>query len=114
MTRKSKPQQTSRLLRLLLEGGVEFILIGGVAAIVHGASRMTIDVDLAMPFTPENLARLLDILRPHNPVHATRPELSLMHDGVEKISGFRLLWIETDSGGWTRCRRWLPWEAMRC
>ena len=73
-------------------------MIGGVAAIAHGASRMTNDVDLAMPFTPENLARLLDILRPHNPVQATRPELSLMHEGVEKLSGFRLLLIETDLG----------------
>lgn len=39
-------QQTPELLRLLLEAGVEFVLIGGVAAIAHGSSTFTVDCDI--------------------------------------------------------------------
>ena len=35
-----------KLLPVLVRGGVEFILIGGVAGNVHGASRLTYDVDV--------------------------------------------------------------------
>ena len=32
-------------LRALTDGGVEFIVVGGVAATVHGSARLTRDVD---------------------------------------------------------------------
>ena len=34
----------SQLIQLLSDSKVDFILIGGVAAIVHGASRATYDL----------------------------------------------------------------------
>jgi hypothetical protein len=39
-----------KLLPALVQGGVEFILIGGLAGNVHGAARLTYDVDVvSMP-----------------------------------------------------------------
>jgi predicted nucleotidyltransferase len=55
------------LLRTLIEGGVEFILVGGAAGIVHGAARLTEDVDLVYRRTPANLARLAAALGPLHP-----------------------------------------------
>ena len=55
-------QRTPELLRLLLEAGVEFVLIGGVAAIAHGASTFTLDCDITASFSESNLARLLATL----------------------------------------------------
>jgi hypothetical protein len=98
VTSKRRPQQTSRLLRVLLDAGVDFVLIGGVAAIVHGASRMTQDVDIAIAFSEASLSSLLEALRPFNPRHATRPELSLLDDPIEHLTEFRLLLIETELG----------------
>jgi hypothetical protein len=37
------------LIRRLSSAKIDFILIGGVAAVVHGATRLTRDVDVAMP-----------------------------------------------------------------
>lgn len=54
------------LLRVLNENGVEFILIGGVAAAVHGAIRTTRDLDVVYARTPENIARLATALAPLN------------------------------------------------
>lgn len=45
------------LLRLLAEGNVEFILVGGLAATAHGSARFTQDVDVVYRRTPENIAR---------------------------------------------------------
>jgi len=55
------------LLRALAEGGVEFILIGGVAGTVHGATRLTLDVDVVYRRSSENLRRLVLALTPYHP-----------------------------------------------
>lgn len=55
------------ILRLLSEGKVETILIGGVAAIAHGSARLTQDVDVVYRRSPENLDRLVAALLPHRP-----------------------------------------------
>lgn len=55
------------LLRTLSEGGVEFILIGGVAATVHGSARLTLDLDAVYRRSPENLQRLALALTPYHP-----------------------------------------------
>jgi predicted nucleotidyltransferase len=56
-----------RALQTLHRGGVEFIIIGGVAATIHGSARVTQDLDIVYARTPENLARLAVALVPHAP-----------------------------------------------
>jgi hypothetical protein len=55
------------LLHTLVRHGVEFILIGGAAATAHGASRLTLDLDIVYRRTPENIARLVASLAPYQP-----------------------------------------------
>jgi hypothetical protein len=55
------------LLRVLSEHGVEFILIGGAAAIAHGSARFTEDLDVVYERSPENLMRIVDALAPYQP-----------------------------------------------
>lgn len=55
------------LLRTLSESGVAFILVGGVAATVHGATRLTLDVDVVYRRSPENMRRLALCLASHRP-----------------------------------------------
>ena len=47
-----------RILRVLDRHGVEYVLVGGVAARVHGAQRATADIDCVPETTGENLERL--------------------------------------------------------
>lgn len=42
--------------------GVRFVVIGGLAAIVHGSPRMTNDLDICFDREPENLKRLAEVL----------------------------------------------------
>ncbi len=47
--------------------GVDYILIGGIAAIVHGSARFTQDIDLVYAGSAENIERLVTALSPHQP-----------------------------------------------
>jgi hypothetical protein len=52
----------SALLALLCEAGVEFIVVGGAAAVLQGVPVTTQDLDIVHRRTPENVTRLLGVL----------------------------------------------------
>lgn len=41
---------------------VKYLVIGGIAAVLHGVPRATFDLDILIEATPENAQRLLDAL----------------------------------------------------
>jgi hypothetical protein len=60
------PLRASQLLGLLAAHEVRYVIIGGVAAIVHGASRATFDIDIVPEWTSANLDCLAAALREAN------------------------------------------------
>jgi predicted nucleotidyltransferase len=62
-----KPTDFEGLLRRLLEGGIDFILVGGLAATVHGSARATFDIDVVYDRSPANIDRLVRALAPLEP-----------------------------------------------
>jgi hypothetical protein len=50
------------LLRALAAHRVRFVLIGGFAAVYHGAANLTFDIDIAPESSLENLGRLSEVL----------------------------------------------------
>src|SRR6266511_3942979 len=61
------------LLGMLVRHDVAFIIVGGAAAIVHGSSRLTQDLDIVYQRTPENLARLVAALAEQSPYPRDAP-----------------------------------------
>lgn len=57
----------ARLLGALGDGRVECIVIGGLAATIHGSARLTQDVDVCYARTPDNIRRLVEALQPLKP-----------------------------------------------
>ena len=55
------------LLRTLAAAGVEFIVVGGVAAAAHGSARSTQDVDVVYGRSRQNLRKLVEALAGHQP-----------------------------------------------
>lgn len=51
------------ILRLLVENGVRFVLIGGLAGNVHGSNTATLDLGICYQRTPENIERLAKVLQ---------------------------------------------------
>ena len=64
----------SQLLGVIVEGKVDFILVGGVAAPVHGSARLTQDIDVVYSRDQANLERLVESLSPLNPYPRDAPE----------------------------------------
>lgn len=56
----SHPEQADldALLEALVAAGVEFIVVGGAAAVLHGAPTTTWDLDIVHRISPENIERL--------------------------------------------------------
>ena len=48
------------LLRMLVSERVEFIVVGGAAAVAHGSARLTADLDIVYQRTPDNINRLVN------------------------------------------------------
>ena len=60
MSDAQAPLDLGRLLRTLDAHGVELVVVGGLAAIAHGARRMTLDLDVVPSPAPQNFRRLVD------------------------------------------------------
>lgn len=57
----------SRLLGTLVGNDVRFIVVGGVAATVHGSARLTQDLDVVYARDQANLSRMVEALSPLQP-----------------------------------------------
>lgn len=62
------------LLEALCSAEVRFIIIGGIAATVHGLARVTLDLDVIYRRTPENFDAITTALKPLNPYLRDVPE----------------------------------------
>lgn len=65
----------SQIILTLKERGVDFIICGGVALVIQGVERLTMDIDLSVDLADANLKRFLDAmqklkLKPRAPVQA--------------------------------------------
>ncbi len=55
------------IIGALSEAGVECVIVGGLAATIHGSTRLTQDVDFVYSRRRANVERLVSALRPHSP-----------------------------------------------
>ena len=87
-----------RLLQRLDESGIEFVLVGGYAAMLHGSSLLTRDVDVCAVLTPATIEKLRDALRELHPVHRlSSPQRSFL-DVPESGTALDNLYLNTDLG----------------
>ena len=66
--------QLERTVQALCDGGVDFVVIGGVAATLHGSGRVTYDLDICYSRAAANLRRLAAPLAPFHPRPRGFPE----------------------------------------
>jgi len=86
------------LLKRLVQRQVEFVIVGGFAAVAHGASLVTQDVDICCPFTLANLDRLQDALADLHPIHRLTPARLPLHITSDSIGRLENLYLMTDWG----------------
>ena len=89
---------TLELLRRLSQAKVEFVLVGGMAAIAHGSAFVTEDVDVCIRFDAETLDAVLKALAPVQPrerMNAARAPLGV---DASRFVGNKNLYVVTTEG----------------
>lgn len=86
------------ILRRLHDHQVEFVVVGGMAGIIHGSSIVTEDLDICAPFTAVNLSRLLAALQDSNPRHRMPTHQPPVSTNPETLATCKNLYIQSDLG----------------
>jgi hypothetical protein len=92
------PQNDKALLSRLKEQKVEFVIIGGVCGVLHGASLVTLDLDICCRFSAENLRLLEAAVKDLNPRHrlaANKLPFKLTDELCDRLKN---IYLNTDLG----------------
>ena len=87
-----------QLITRLSEASVDYVLIGGIAAIVHGSAHVTYDVDVCYERSRANVERLCQALAPLHPTLREAPkDLPFRFDPLTVLAGLNFT-LDTDLG----------------
>lgn len=86
------------LLQRLIEHRVEFVIVGGYAAVAHGVTLVTQDMDICCRFSVENLMRLQESLADLHPRHRMTTDKLPLQISPESCKGLKNLYLTTDWG----------------
>jgi predicted nucleotidyltransferase len=90
-------QDFSQLLHRLTDSGLEFVIVGGYAAVTYGSSLVTRDLDICAPLSEETVETLRAILAEWHPKHRMTPnQLSFLE--IPGTGPVQNLYLSTDVG----------------
>jgi hypothetical protein len=93
-----------RILRELVNAGVDFVVIGGIAVLMYGYPRATRDLDIAFDYDDSNLEVLSGVLiKLSARLRGIEEDLEFVPD-KRTLAGIDLLTLET-SAGWLDIHR---------
>jgi hypothetical protein len=90
--------QLNKLIERLIASRVEFVLIGGFAAVAYGVSLVTQDVDVCCPFTAPNLRSIESAIADLHPVHRMTPQKLPFVLTDDLCASLKNLYLDTDFG----------------
>jgi hypothetical protein len=88
----------NRLLQRLCDADIDFVIVGGFAATLHGSSLVTRDLDVCATLSSENVAKLRDALRDLKPAHRMTSQKISFLDNPDPGVEIRNLYLRTDFG----------------
>lgn len=91
-------QPIGNLIQILLDHQIEFVIVGGMAAVLHGSSQVTQDLDVCAPLDVPHIEKLRECLAPFHPTHRMTPKKLSFLEFPEDISNIKNLYLQTDKG----------------
>ena len=92
------PQNNQALLTRLRDSGLEFVVIGGVCVVYHGALLATFDLDICCPFGVENVQRIESAVKDLNPIHRLTANQLPLEETRTSFRDLKNLYLQTDLG----------------
>jgi predicted nucleotidyltransferase len=90
--------QLNRLLQILCDADIDFVIVGGFAAMLHGSALLTRDLDVCAVLTAENLSKLRAAFRDLHPTHRMTPQRLSFLDNPDPGATLENLYLQTDFG----------------
>jgi hypothetical protein len=86
------------LLRRVSQAGIDFVVVGGFAGVVHGCTYVTQDIDICCLFEPASLLALQEALADLHPIHRMTPGRRPLDLTPETAAQLNNLYLDTDLG----------------
>lgn len=86
------------LLERLAHNGVDFVIVGGFAGVVHGCTYVTQDIDICCDFSPANLLALQKAISDLEPVHRMTPGRKKLHLTEQACNQLKNMYLDTTMG----------------
>lgn len=91
-------QNLQALLKVLVHSPVDFVLVGGFAAVLHGCNQTTRDVDICILYSPEQIEKLRKVLAPFHPLYRKGEDSRSFLDEPSDLSKEQDLHLSSDLG----------------
>jgi predicted nucleotidyltransferase len=86
------------LLQRLADAGVDFVVVGGYAGMIHGSALITKDVDVCAVLSAENVEKIRRAFADINPVHRQTHRLLSFLEHPAPGQPLVNLYLRTDKG----------------
>ena len=90
--------ELNRLLQRLIEADIDFVIVGGFGAMLHGSSLLIRDLDVCAVLNPQNLDKLRTSFSDMHPTHRQTPQRLSFLDNPEPGTALKNLYLQTDLG----------------
>lgn len=87
-----------RLIERFIQNEVEFVVVGGYAAMLYGSTYVTHDVDVCCLLEGDNLRRIFTAIADLHPVHRMTPQAIPFVAEEGTTRRFNNLYLKTDLG----------------
>lgn len=91
-------ENLNKLLKKLLESNIDFVIVGGFAGVVHGATQVTQDLDICLLIDDKKINALRQCLKDIHPKHRMLPKKPSFLEIPESTKNIKNLYLETDLG----------------
>jgi hypothetical protein len=92
------PQDDRALLARLNQHQVDFVVVGGVACVLHGASYVTYDLDICIRLAADNFYRIQAALTDLHPYHRLTPQKLHLELTDELCTRLKNMYLQSDLG----------------
>ena len=89
---------TLQILKRLNDSGVEYVLIGQMAAIAHGSLIGTGDIDICVAANQQNFSKIVEVLMDARPCDRMRPDKPPLDPNHPWLRQIKNLYIRCDLG----------------
>lgn len=90
--------ELNQLLQTLCDADVDFVVVGGFAAMLHGSSMLTRDLDVCAVLTDASVAKLRMAFRELHPTHRQTPQRLSFLDTPDPGVPLKNIYLQTDLG----------------